>query len=288
MIDLMGFYRTFIYFTESGDPLYMSYEQTIAHLDTALSNSRFDLGEYLDEGFNIWKKRAFSFIGIFIITILIQLTLGALPVLGPFLNSFVVAPCITLGIYLGTQIIDHRDEDFRFDDFFSGFPFFTNIIVLYAIISFLAMLIFTPFLLHIGIDNLEAFDLADPTTFPIKSVSWTTILLLLPILYAGLLVSYAIPMLGFYKLPPWQALTYSAKFIHKHWFNFFAFSLVIGFIVLLGLIAVIIGVVITGSMINPMIYASFKDVTDLSGYLNNVDEDDLDIEEGGITLDDFR
>jgi hypothetical protein len=266
----------------------MSYDNTIAHLDKALANSTFDLGEYLDDGFNIWKKRAFSFVGIFIVTMVCQKTLGYLPVIGPILYSFVVAPCITLGIFLGTQVIDDRDIDFRFDDFFSGFPLFTKLIVLYSIISLLAILIVTPLMLHIGVGNLEAFDVADPTTFPVDSLSWTTILLMLPILYAALLVSYAIPMLGFYQLPPFKALTYSAKFIHKHWFKFFAFSLVVGFIVLLGLLAFIIGVVITGSMIYPMIYASFKDVTDLNGYLGTDEEEETDIIEGGITLDDFR
>ena len=264
----------------------MTTEETKEHLDNALLTSRFRLGDYLDEGYNLWKRKPLSYVAIILLLGIASSIANLIPVIGPLMYSLIVSPCIILGIYLGSKILDNDSDEFRFEDFFSGFAFLSKAIVLYLIIFGLAILLILPIMFQIGLSNIELINQNDPSTFPVEAFNSTTLLLILPLIYAALLTSYAVPILGIYNLEPWDALRYSAKFIHKHWIMFFLYMLVILFIVLLGLIALIIGVVVTASMIYPMIYVSFKDVTDLDSYLNQESDDEEPYT--GATLDDFR
>lgn len=270
--------------------LIMSKIDAISHLEQARAKSTFRLGAYLDEGYNIWKKEAVSFIGIMLVSVAISIVLSLIPILGSLVSALFVSPCLTLGIFLATRKIDVDRNQFEFGDFFSGFDFISKVIVLNLIIFGLGLLIVLPFVIF-GASNITSildFDSADPASFPIEMFSGGLLLFLIPLVYLVLLTSYAIPMLGFYNLEPWEALKQSAKFIHKHWIMFFFFIIVIAIIAFLGLFALVIGIIVTASMMNPMLYASFKDVTDLDSYLNPPDEDDTVVGLGGITLDDFR
>jgi len=260
----------------------------IEHLEESLHSSRFRLGSYIDEGYNLWKKKPLSFIAILLLSALISVTLNIIPILGTLMGSLFISPCLTLGIYLSCRIIDDDVNAFKFEDFFSGFSFISKVIVLNLIIFGFALILIFPLVMSIGIGALTSFDSADPTTFPIETIGGSTFLFIIPLIYAALLTSYAVPMIGFYNLQPWDALRFSAKYIHKHWIMFFLFMIVIFFIVMLGILAIFIGVFITASMIYPMIYASFKDVTDLDGFLEPEENDDITLGYDGATLDDFR
>ncbi len=255
----------------------------ITHLEEAYQDSQFKIGQYLDEGYTLWKKKPLSLVAIFCSIILISLLANAIPVIGPLLNSLFVGSCMGLGVFLGLEKID-LNEDFRFEHFFDGFKYISKVIVLNLIILGLAIIIMLPFVFHLGVDNLQMMVNGNPEDFPLESFSSSTWLYLIPILYASLLISYAIPMLGIYNLQPWDALRYSAKFINKHWLSFFAMYLILLFLMLLGLLVILIGIFITGSMMYPIIYASFKDVTQLEHFKN----DAKDLEYTGATLDDFR
>ena len=266
----------------------MSDDTAIDHLDDSLHSSRFQLGSYIDQGYNLWRKKPLSFVAILLLSGLISVSLNIIPLLGPLLGGLFISPCLTLGVYLSCQIIEDDANAFKFEDFFSGFSFLSKVVVLNLIIYGFAILLIFPIVMSIGFTAFASFDSADPTSFPIESIGGVTLLLIIPLIYASLLVSYAVPMIGFYKLEPWDALRYSAKYIHKHWFMFFLFMIVIFFIMMLGILAIVIGVIVTASMIYPMIYVSFRDVTDLDTFMNPEEDDDLNLGYTGATLDDFR
>lgn len=260
-------------------------KDAIQHLEEAYQSSEFKIGKALDEGYNLWKQKPLSLIGIFCLVLIISVLASNLPVVGPLLNSLFIGSCLGLGIYLSIEKIDFN-EAFRFENFFDGFQFISKVILLNLIIFALALIIAAPFIFHIGVDALNLMLSGDPEEFPLNSFSSSTWLYVIPIIYCSLLISYAIPMIGSYNLQPWDALRYSAKFINKHWFSFFALYLVLIFLVLLGVIMLIVGAVITGSMMYPIIYASFKEVTQLEEYRNGSVEEEP--EYTGATLDDFR
>ena len=256
------------------------------HLDRTIMSSRFRLGQYIDEGYNLWKRKPLSYTAILILIAFGSSLFGSIPIIGPMIYSLIVSPCLTLGVYTGSKIISEDEEYFRFEDFFTGFGSWSKILVLYLIIFGIAFFLFIPIMFQIGLSNVALMTQNDLTTFPYDSITGTTALLIIPLIYAGLLTSYALPMLGIYQLEPWEALRYSAKYIHKHWVMYFSYCVVILFIVLLGLLAFFVGAIVTASMIYPMIYVSFADVTNLEGYLNETNEEPDDYT--GATLDDFR
>ncbi len=265
-------------------------EESKQHLDKAIQYSSFNLGQYLDDGYNLWKRKPLSFVALILLLMMASVLSNILPFAGSIINSLIISPCLTLGAYLACKVVDYDIDDFKFEDFFSGFQFVSKAITLNLIIIGLGLLLALPLIFQIGISNIDFLLSSDPLTlqneFPVDAITSTTFLLIIPLIYAGLLTSFALPILGIYRLEPWDALRYSALFIHKHWIMFFFYYIVIIFIMLLGFLALIIGVVITVSMLYPMIYISFKDITDLDTYLAG-DSSEIETHQGA-TLDDFR
>ncbi|MFT4565857.1 MAG: hypothetical protein ACI9FN_000810 [Saprospiraceae bacterium] len=252
------------------------------HLEEALNTSNFDLGGYINHGFSIWRKGAVAFIGFMLIVIVISMVLAFIPVFGSLLSSLFVSSCLTLGAYFVAQKIDD-DEEFTFENFFDGFQFIAQVIVLNLIIFAIAFLLIIPFALMVGFPFIIAAFSGDPSSMDFGGFSPMAILAILPLIYASLLATFAVPMIGFYGLSSLEALQYSARFCHKHWILLFLFFIIVMVIVCLGFIGMIIGVFVTASFIYPMIYAVFQDLTDWEGYNSDgVSDPEID------TLDYFR
>ena len=150
------------------------------------------------------------------------------------------------------------------------------------IIFGIAFLLIIPFALMVGFPFVLALISGDPSGVDFSGLSSMAFIAIIPMIYASLLVTFAVPIIGFYGLGSLEALQYSARFCHRHWVLLFLFFIIVMFIVLLGLIGFIIGVFVTMSFIYPMMYAAFQDITDWEGY--NIDES----AEPEINLDYFR
>jgi len=255
------------------------------HLEEALSTSRFDLGGYINRGFDVWRKGAWSFIGFTLIVVVISMILALIPFIGSLVSSLFVSSCLTLGGYIVSQKITDGEE-YNFENFFDGFQYIGEVIVLNLIIFAIGFLLIIPFAMFVGVPFLWAVFTGDPTSLDFTGFNPSPFIMLavLPLIYASLLVTFAIPMLGFYKLSSWESLQYSARFCHKHWVLLFLFFIVVMFMVLLGLIGLIIGVFVTISFVYPMLYTAFQDITDWEGY----NEVPGDVEEEEDPLDYFR
>ena len=160
----------------------MTDKETKIHLDEALLTSRFRLVEYIDEGYNLWKQKPLSYVAIILLLGIASTIANLVPLMGPLLYSLVVSPCITVGIYLGTKILDEDSDDFRFEDFFSGFNFLSKAVVLYLIIFGFAFLLILPIMFQIGLSNIELINQNDPSTFPFEAFNSTTLFLFLPLI----------------------------------------------------------------------------------------------------------
>ncbi len=257
------------------------------HLDEALSTSEFRLGSYISEGIDIWKKKPLSFLAILLLLALISAIMNIIPVVGPMINSLFISSCIGIGIYRGAQILE-SEGDMDFETFFSGFDNIANVVILNLIIWACAMFLMIPLVLMLGVTNIDLLASGQIDGVDFSHVSASVFLILIPIIYAAMLMTYALPMLAFYDLTPWEALRNSARFAHKHWLSLFLFFVVIFFINILGVLALFVGIFVTMSMVYPMIYASFRDITDLDGYLRGDGDVFGSPTYTGATLDDFR
>lgn len=198
-----------------------------AKVNNLISNGyEFDLGKYIQQGFEILKKDIGSFIAFTLITGIINTVLSFIPVIG-WIASMLVNPPLFVGFAIvGKRIL--QNEPYEFKDFFKGFEDIGNLF-LTAIIA--ALLIAVGF-----------------------------ILLVLPGIYLAVAYTWMYFFVVFYKLEFWPALESSRKIISKNWFSIFAFLIVLFFINILGAIALGIGLLFTIPLSMLAIFLAFDDI----------------------------
>lgn len=260
----------------------MEYKDVHEHLETALSQSRFDIGGFISEGFGLWKKAPGSFIGFMLLSFVISMVLSMIPVVGSVISSLFVSSCLSLGAYMVVDRID-AGEGFSFENFFDGFKRIGDVVIQNLIVFVIALVLIIPFAMMVGLAFFKEAMVGDPMAMGFENFNAWSFLALLPLAYAVLLLTFALPILGFYRLNPWESLQYSARFAHKHWIMIFLFFILVSIIVILGLLGLVIGIVVTASMMYPMFYVAFKNVTDWDGF-NRQENIDPEID----SLDYFR
>ncbi len=234
------------------------------HLEDVLSQQTvFRTSEYFSEGFKMWKEHAKTFIVFTIIFGLSQALLTSLP-LGDMGNELWFKHAVGLGGILVSHRI-YMGEHYVNRDFLEGFKFSAQIIVAHLLMVGIILVLCLPILLAIGVGSLVQF--ADfPFSVPIELLAglgiWMS-LLIIPIIYVLLLFAYVDCFIAFYGLSALEAIKYSAKFVHRHWLSVFGFFFLVVLMVVAGLLGFIIGIVVTISMVYPIVFYSFQDMTQL-------------------------
>ena len=192
-----------------------------AHLDNQLPNSSFEFGLYISNGFEIWKKNIPLFMAFMFCFIVISLMLVFIPFIGQLASSWLVGPALTAGVYIFAHKL-FMNERAEFGDFFSGFDNASNIIIAYLIMTVVGVAFVIPLLVYLGVSvGLDLFN-ADTNDPDFLSNLFTPGLLGVFAIYGiigaylGVLVSFTVHFITFYKLSGWDAIVYSAKYVHKH------------------------------------------------------------------------
>ncbi|WP_020569607.1 BPSS1780 family membrane protein [Neolewinella persica] len=228
-------------------------------VDLAINKSyAFNFGDYISRGFSLIGKNPGLFIGYAFVYMLIVMVCQIIPILGP-IASFVVTPCLTAGFYLAA----HKQEEgqtLEFGDFFKGFDFIGQLILISLIQAGLLLLTMIP----IGAMMFFTLDVTSGDDFPILTVA-LALLLFLPIVYIMVAWSFAPFLVLFHKMEAWPAMEASRKIISSNWAMFFLFYIVAGFITMLGLIALGFGILYTLPAVMCMYYAAFRDIVGVPG-----------------------
>ena len=106
--------------TSSGDTI--DYDAKCEKLIT--DGYEFKFGEYINKGFDIFKKNAGGFIGYLLIVMVIAIVASLIPIVGSLANA-IISPALYAGFYIVGKKIVH-DEPYEFKDFFKGFDFLLN------------------------------------------------------------------------------------------------------------------------------------------------------------------
>jgi uncharacterized membrane protein len=207
---------------------------TESRLSNALAgNYQFKMGEYINKGFDIFKKDPGLFIGYTIVYMAISGVLAVIPVVGSIANMAISAP-LAVGFYIMADKIN-KGESRSFGDFFKGFDSFLPLFLVGFIGGIITLLCLC--------------------------------LLILPGIYIAVCYSFASLMVVIYKKEFWDALETSRKVITKNWWSFFGFLIVLGLINLLGVLCLIVGVFVTIPATACAIYAAFNDIAGTSGHV---------------------
>lgn len=189
-------------------------------LATAISgNYDFKIGDVLSSAWAQLKGFKRSFWGAMLIIIVLQSVVNAgialvisSPVVGMLAQlvlSLVILPLnagvLLLGVYRGAG------RDVQATQIFNYYGYMTKLVVMYLL---MVVLLIVGFLLFV-----------------------------IPGVYLAIGYIFAIPLLVEKNLGVWEALESSRKAVHHHWFKFLGFFIVLSLIVLLGAMALGIGLV---------------------------------------------
>jgi uncharacterized membrane protein len=186
----------------------------------------FKFGEYLSEGFELFKTNIGYFIGFGAIAFTLTLVVSFIPFIGSFASAVLNAVTI-LGFYhVGMKT--KKGMKVEFEDFFKPFNAIGEIIGTSILVYILTV---------IGI-----------------------IAFIIPGIYLSVAWTFAVPVVYFFKSPMWDSMEASRKVITKNWWWFFLFAIVIGLINALGVIALFVGVFFTLPISYLALFAAFNDI----------------------------
>jgi hypothetical protein len=229
----------------------------------------FKFGDYISQGFDIFKKEAWSFIGFTVIFFILAMVINFIPFIGPIANNLVVTPALTVGIYLFAYKL-HRGEPTEFGDFFKGFDFTAQLAISTLVKGLLIGITLVPFAIIFWkygwvewYMEVLKYPGTPPSDLPEFPPFWA-FLLLLPAMFLSIVYAWTYLFIAFYKMEFWDALEASRKLITKNFLILFAFMLVIGMILAAGFFLFCIGILVTFPAAMCMTYAAFADVTKLN------------------------
>lgn len=252
-------------------------EQDINDLiDNNPADFEFDFSKYFQKGFEICNQYLVGFVGFFLLYFLITSFVGALPIIGGWVNELFISPVILVGLHFVARNIS-RGETHHFDQFWGGLQHFQQLVTLTIIQSVFYMICISPILLSADFSLImewftewQQYPL-EVSTFP--GFQFWYFILVLPIIYFSITWMYAPLLVIFYKMPAWEAMEASRKIISKKWLLFAVFSLLVGLVSVSGVLLLGIGILYTMPAGLCVFYASFEDILDF--YVKEDGEDDL-------------
>jgi uncharacterized membrane protein len=247
------------------------------NIETLLqSGYEFHLGQYLSDGWEIYKRGFWSFAGFTLLFFTIQFSLNLIPFFGT-LGSFF----ITIPLSAGYLLVAHRlekNENPEFGVFFKGFDFLGPLILLALIqsVAIFALLIpiliigFSDFSSIIEIFTTSPAEVMFDTDSSFNAVPWM-LFLLLPLIYLSMSWRWSTFFILFYDMKPLAALEASRKIITRQFFMFLLFYIIAGLIVASGILLLLVGILFTLPFFYCADYAAFSNITQL----NEAHEEDI-------------
>ena len=194
----------------------------------------FHMSQYLSRGWEIFKTKPALFIGFSVIATLILATASFIP----FATTALSAP-LSAGFYLVARKID-LGKSVEFNDFFGGFNFFLQLLLLSVVMGIFVALGF--------------------------------VCLVIPGIYLAVAYGFGSHLIIFGNIEFWDAMEASRKVITKNWGSLFGFAIVCAFILLGGILALGVGVFVAYPWIACASYVAFADIFKLNNEEDHEDD----------------
>ncbi len=183
------------------------------------------IGAWIGRGWEIFKANFGVILGAHVVMILLVFAAGMVPAGSLVLTGPIMGGMIML---IFTALRGRTPE---FNELFAGFKQFVPLMLVNLVRSILIL---------IGL-----------------------VLCLLPGLYLGIAYLFSMFLVIDKKAEFWPALETSRKLIHKHWFGFFLFMLALTGINILGMLALCVGLLVTGPLTMCALCAAYEDIVGL-------------------------
>ncbi|RMG58346.1 MAG: hypothetical protein D6722_23675 [Bacteroidetes bacterium] len=201
-------------------PIPPRYQEMIDH------GYEFKIGDYINRGFEIFRKDPGPFIGYGAVVFFGMMILAFIPIVGALALLVLVMPLIAGFYHYANKVANDEPRTFR--DFFAGFN---------QIGSLLGLMLLMALVVGLGF-----------------------IALIIPGIYLGVAYGFALPLVALGGMGAWDAMELSRKIIHKNWWWFLLFSIIVSVISSIGQVALLIGVFVTMPIAYCVQYAAFEDI----------------------------
>lgn len=219
-----------------------------SHIDNLIQNGyQFDLGEYLNRGWELVKQEIGAYIGFTAIVFFGAMIISLIPFIGS-LALMIVGPPIYAGFFIYTRKVATGEER-SFNDFFSGFDMTLQLVLLGLVSGIL--------------------------------IGFGFVLLIIPGIYLAIAYMLANQLVIFQKMEFWPAMEASRKIVTKNWGNFFLLALVMGLISLAGTLVLFIGLLLAIPYVYCIMYAAYEDIVGFDGsdMMDKIEEIGMEEEE---------
>jgi hypothetical protein len=190
-------------------------------------NRSIDIGSCVSRGINLVTGNLGLVVGAFVLGFVVIVGIGMVPILG-WIASFFVDPAIIGGMYL-ILLKRLRGQEAAIADVFSGFS-----------------------------SSIMQFALAGIVTGILVSIGF--LLLVLPGIYLAVSYVFTLALIGDKQLEFWTAMEVSRRVVTQHWFTVFALMIVAALLAMLGLIALLIGFLVTAPVALAALAVAYEDL----------------------------
>ncbi len=184
------------------------------------------LGGYLKTGWGLFMQYPAGFAGFCLLTLVIQAALKAIPFVGPVAAFAITSPLFMGNFIVSVKLLQGQAPEFR--DFFKGFQYYVPLLLLSLVAG-----------LFIGIG---------------------TILLIIPGIYLGVAYMFASCLVVDRRMDFWPAMELSRLTVTPQWFGYFALLLLVALLSLAGVIALVVGALVTIPLSFCTVTAAYADL----------------------------
>ncbi len=245
-----------------------------SNVENAIRNGyNLNVGDSLSRGIDIFKKNVGGFIGYAVMSGIIILIVGLLPIIS--LANIFLSPILIAGFYIVAHKIANN-ETTTFNDFFKGFDKFGEFALLGVLQLVIYLAIFIPFIIvvfiTIGMGALSGQSGPALASALLGIGGFAGIVLLLTlaaVIYVSVNLMTASPLILFCNYNAVDAMKTSFKLVGKQWGSWFLLALLGMVLNFFGSIVFLIGLLISFPIVYCMNYSAFRSVVRLG------EQDDL-------------
>lgn len=224
------------------------------------------IADSLNQSWAAFKRQPGQYIAFLLAIIMVNIVLSFIPFVGSLIYNL-LSPFIMLGF--GAFFYEEKiHKDVAFDNFVKPFQKFTNIFFTFLITALAYLIACIPLFI---VGGRRFFDqLIEARKYPYDFHAVMTPELLVAVfatiflcIIAAILLSFAIFFAYFYSVTPMEAIKLSVQLGSKNSIHIILLFVVSFFTVLLGVLALLVGIFIAIPIIYLLIYFSFAGITKL-------------------------
>ena len=215
----------------------------------------FAIGDVISRGWNVVSANLGLAIGATALVFVVLMVASLIPCVGSIINLVIQGPMIA-GLWVVFLKL-HRTGSANFEDAFAGFQMFLPLFLVTLVQTLLTMVALIP---AFGLFFLGGVLSNESEALGIMLMVVGGLVALVPAIYLGVSWAFSLPLVVDKKLDFWPAMELSRKVVQRHFFSVFGLLICVGLIVLVGLIALCVGILVAIPVGLAALAAAYEDL----------------------------